>query len=78
MERMCAQTRPWFVLSSEIVVRSGIRACVNSKEKLPQLDGSEEGGTCNAASHRISSPVHYQGSPWIAGEEGGLTPYLKF
>ena len=21
---------------------------------------------------------YYQGSPWIAGEEGGLTPYLKF
>ena len=20
----------------------------------------------------------FQGSPWIAGEEGGLTPYLKF
>ena len=35
MECLCAQTRPRFILSSEIVLGNGVRTHVNSKEKIP-------------------------------------------
>ena len=43
MECMCAQIRPWFIISSEKILGSGVRTRVNSKEKFPSTEGSEEG-----------------------------------
>ena len=35
MERMCAQTRPWFILLSDrVCVANGVRTHVNSKNPL--------------------------------------------
>ena len=36
------------------------RSHVNSKGKIPFTGGSEEGWTCDAASHRTASPTHYR------------------
>ena len=47
---MRAQTRPQFILSSERAAGTGIRIYVNSKEKSPQPDGSEENRIRDAAS----------------------------
>ena len=33
---------------------------LSHREKSSQLDSPEEGQTCDAASHRAASPVHYQ------------------
>ena len=59
MECICAQTRPWFILSSERVLRNGVRNFVNFKGKIPSTGGSEEIRTCDAASHRTASQTHY-------------------
>ena len=60
MERMCAQTRPWFILWSERVLGNGVRIHVNSKGKISCTGGSEGGQTHDAASDRTASPTHYQ------------------
>ena len=39
---------------------NGVRNNVNSKRKIPSTRGSEEDGTCNAASCMTASPTHYQ------------------
>ena len=56
----CAQTRPWFILSSKRVLWNGVRTHVNSKGKIPSTGGSEEARTCDAASRRTMSPTHYR------------------
>ena len=56
---MCAQTRPWFILSSKRVLGNGVRTHVNSNGKIPSTGGSEEGRTPDAASRRTASPTHY-------------------
>ena len=35
MECMCAQTRPWFILSSEKVLGDGVRPMLTPREKSP-------------------------------------------
>ena len=52
VECVCAQTRPWFIVSSERVSGNGVRTCVNSKWKIPSSRGSEEGQTYSNASCR--------------------------
>ena len=54
MECMCAQARPWFILSSERVLGNGERTHVNSKGEIPSTGGYEEG--TNAVSRRTASP----------------------
>ena len=54
MKCMCAQTRPWFILSSKTV-----RTHVNSKGKIPSTRGSEEGQSRDIEAHRTASPTHY-------------------
>ena len=51
MECMCAQTRPWFILSSERVLLSGngVRTHVGSKGKIPSTGDSGE----SSLLHRI-------------------------
>ena len=62
MECMCAQTRPQFILSSERVLRNGVRTQFNSKGKIPSIRGPQEGLTRDAASSRTASPTHYRPS----------------
>ena len=67
MERMCAQARLQFILSSERASGNGVRTQANSKGKIPSTLGSEEGWTRDAASCRTVSPTHYQlnySGPW--------------
>ena len=58
-DEMCAQTRPWFILLSERVLRNGVRNYVNSKGKILSAGGSEEIRTRDAASCRTVSQTHY-------------------
>ena len=59
MECMCAQTRPWFILSSGRVLGSGVRTLVNSMGKITSTGGSEEGWTRDTATCWTASPTHY-------------------
>ena len=45
IECMCAQTRPRFILSSDIVLGNGVKTNVNSKGKIPS--DSEVGSESN-------------------------------
>ena len=63
MDRMCEQTGPQFILSSERVWGNGVRTHVNSKGKIPftgKKSPSEEDRTHNAASSRTVSLTHFQ------------------
>ena len=73
LECMCAQTRPWFILSPKRVCRRGGGGGVGGgkvesepilvpREKSPLLEkfSSEEDQTHNTASSRTASPTHYQ------------------
>ena len=60
MECICAQTRPWSILSSKRVLGNGVRTNVNCKGKIPSTGGTEQGGTCDGVSHRTVSPTHCQ------------------
>ena len=63
MECMCAQTRPWFVLSSERLferVESEPMLTPREKSPLPEKFSPEEDQTHNTASSRTVSPIHYQ------------------
>ena len=47
MECMCAQSRPWFILSSERVLGMESKPKLTPKRKIPSTghsDGVEEGG----------------------------------
>ena len=63
MEWMCAQTRPWFILSSERVLGEWSQnPCqLQGKNPLNQKKISpEEDGTLDAASSMTAIPIHYQ------------------
>ena len=58
----CVQTRPPLLPSSERVLEEWVKTHVNST-----TGASEEGQTCDVASHREASPTHYRlsySSPW--------------
>ena len=57
---MCAQTRRWFILSSERILGNGVRTHVNPKGKIPSTGGSEEDRTRDAASRRTARQKHYR------------------
>ena len=59
MGRMCTQTRPLSMFSSEKVLGNGVRTHVNSKGKIPSTGSSEQDRTCDAASHKMSQ-TRYQ------------------
>ena len=60
MECMCAQIRPWFILSSESVfLGNGTRTHVNSKGKVPSTKDSDNGWNRDTASCRTPSSTHY-------------------
>ena len=63
MECMCAQTRPWFMLSSERVFGDWSQNPCELQAKNPLYQkkiSSEEYQTHNTASSRTASPTHYQ------------------
>ena len=73
MECMCAQTTPWFILSSDRVwgrMESEPILTPREKSPLPENFSLEEDRTQNAASSGAVSPTHYQ--PAIPA------PYLPF
>ena len=59
MEYMYAQTRPWFLLSSERVLGESSQN-PTPKGKIPSTGNPEEAGTHDAASPKIASPTHYR------------------
>ena len=79
MECICAQTRPWFILSSKIVF-CGMESepVLNPREKSPQPEkfSPEEDGTHDVAPSRTVSPTHYQ---WAIPPKifHSATPYLS-
>ena len=58
MECMCAQARPWFILSLERVWGNRFRNHVNSKGKMPSTRGSEKVQTCNQGNKTSSGQLH--------------------
>ena len=63
MECMCAQTRPWFMLSSERFgggMESEPMLTPREKSPLPEKVTSEEDQTQDTASNRTASPTHFQ------------------
>ena len=57
MECMCAQTKPWFILSSERVLGNEIRTHVNSMGKIPSYGASEQDRTCCGYSEPNTLPT---------------------
>ena len=60
MECVWAQTRPWFILSSERVLGNGVRTHVNSRN-IPR---EANPWSRDAASRRTASQTHCQLSPY--------------
>ena len=60
-ECMCAQSRPWSVLSFEFG-GNGVKTHLTPREKslLPEKFSQEEDRTQDAASSRTASPTHYE------------------
>ena len=60
MKCTCAQSRPWFMFTSEKALVNGVRTHINSKGKIPSTMGFEEGRTHDAASCKTASPPCYR------------------
>ena len=69
MECMCAQSRPWSILSSKEFLENGVRTHANSKGQIPStrkilLRGGSNPQHCS----RTARPTHYQQAilvPWL-------------